>query len=606
MMKTHLKRAMSLLLCLTMLFGMFVGAGAVTPDAPVIYVADIAENRLYSDPDTASMRPVFLPDEETLTNCFASIVGGLLYATVGGQAKDGTDLLVRGINGLVRDILCDQYGESESIDIGVNNYKYPLSYYQQDEELMTEMVLALANAENSVGLDDMYYFTYDWRMDPMVNAAKLKEYIDAVKAREGVSRVSLLGAGYGGVIINTYGYLYKSHAGASLSSCVFLHSPLHGSSIVGDLMQGNLSKTLVDSESIADAYNNISGTERANAFVRYLNDDPYSLFLRLFEDVFGSGEYTNMLSTFIVWVVNAFLNSQDMWADLAKDYNLYVTSNSAALYNSYLGDFLRFTPGLWALVPEEMFADAWGFMFPADEASDKLAKKINDFRPVLAATNQTLRDLHSAGINVCVVSGYNLQIAPLTGTINESSDCMVLTKSSSAGATCVKLGEATLTVKQAIDDGHYHLAPDASVDASTCALPENTWFIRNLPNMRFTSVSAANFVMWLLNSNHQRTVWEDGLYPQYQGYSRGKNLVYALDNGTKIYYYGDCNVDGYVNAADARIALRHSVGLEIIPTHRGQVLADVDTDGEITAADARSILRLAVGLDILDDKDATA
>lgn len=601
-MKSRIKRILSLLLCLTMLSGMFVGASAVTADAPVIYVTDISESRLYADPNTNSMRPVFLPDDETLGKYFAYIIGGLLYATLGKQNKDGVELLLKGLNGLLRDVLCNEYGESANADIGANTYKYPLSYYKQDEALMTETVLALAEAENSVGLDDMYYFTYDWRLDPFANAEALHDYIDAVKTREGVSRVSLLGAGYGGVVINTYLYAYEKHAATSLSSCVFLHSPLLGNSMIGDLMSGNLTDQLVDADSILDAYETITGVQRANALVRYTNDDPYSLFLSLFEEVFGTGEYTNALSVGVVFIVNAFLNSEDLWSDIGKDYNKFVTLNSNAIYGSYLGEFLRYTPGLWALVPEEMFDDAWLYMFPEGEAGTTLKNKIDAFRPVLADTKKTLQKTHSAGVNVCVVSGYNMQIAPLTGTINEHSDCTVLTKHSSAGATCVKLGESTLSVKQAIDDGHYHLAPDYTIDASTCALPENTWFIRNLPNMQITSPSAADFVMWLLNSNHQRTVWEDGLYPQFQGYSRGKNLVYALENGSKIFYYGDCNVDGYVNAADARTALRHSVGLEIIPTHRGQILADVDTDGEITAADARTILRFAVGLEALDDE----
>ncbi len=604
-MNTLLKRTLSLLLCLCMLFGMGAAAGAVTADIPVIYVTDISESRLYSEPNSASMRPVFLPEEEKMYEYFAYIIGGLLYATVGGKKEDGLDLMLKGVNGLLRDTLCDQYGESANVKIGANTYKYPLSYYKNDAELMTNMVVSLGNAENSVGLDDMYYFTYDWRMDPMENAAKLKDYIDQVKTREGVSKVSLIGAGYGGIIIDTYMYLYESHAINSLSSCVFLNSPLHGSSLVGDLMVGNLTDKLVDAESIMDAYETITAAERANAMVRYTNDDPYSLFLSLFESVFGeSDEYVNALSVAVVWVVNAFLAEEDMWSDIGKDYNSLVSSSEDEIYGSYLGDFLRYTPGLWAMVPEEQFADAMFYMFPEDEISDKLEKKINDFRPVLAATDATLKKMHSAGINVCVVAGYNLQILPLTGTIDEHSDCTVLTRSASAGATCVKLGEATLNVTQAVEDGHYHLAPDATIDASTCALPENTWFIRNLPNMRFDNPSAANFVMWLVNSNRQRTVWEDGLYPQFQAYSRGKNLVYALDNGSKIYYYGDCNVDGHVDAADARLALRHSVGLEIIDTHRGQVLADVDTDGDITAADARTILRFAVGLDALDDEEA--
>ena len=186
---------------------------------------------------------------------------------------------------------------------------------------------------------------------------------------------------------------------------------------------------------------------------------------------------------------------------------------------------------------------------------------------------------------------------PITGTINEQSDCITLTKYASVGATTVELNSATLDVVQKVDDGHIHLAPDSTVDASTCALPENTWFIRNLPNMKFSSASAASFVAWLLCSDHQRSVWEEVQYPQFQNYSRGRKAIYALSNGATNNLYGDADLDGVVTASDARAALRHSVDLEPVPTHLGQVLADMDVDGNITAADARSILRLSVKLD---------
>lgn len=58
---------------------------------------------------------------------------------------------------------------------------------------------------------------------------------------------------------------------------------------------------------------------------------------------------------------------------------------------------------------------------------------------------------------------------------------------------------------------------------------------------------------------------------------------------------GDADLDGSVTAADARIALRASVGLEAV-TQLLLHTADMDRDGRITAADARSILRRAVGL----------
>lgn len=65
-----------------------------------------------------------------------------------------------------------------------------------------------------------------------------------------------------------------------------------------------------------------------------------------------------------------------------------------------------------------------------------------------------------------------------------------------------------------------------------------------------------------------------------------------MKNKTAI-MMGDINSDGTVSAADARLALRYSVGLEQF-TSVQRTAADTDFNNKITAADARQILRASV------------
>ncbi len=58
---------------------------------------------------------------------------------------------------------------------------------------------------------------------------------------------------------------------------------------------------------------------------------------------------------------------------------------------------------------------------------------------------------------------------------------------------------------------------------------------------------------------------------------------------------GDVDGDGNISAADARMALRFSVGLDE-PTEEQLTLADYDENGTVQATDARLILRRSVGL----------
>lgn len=61
---------------------------------------------------------------------------------------------------------------------------------------------------------------------------------------------------------------------------------------------------------------------------------------------------------------------------------------------------------------------------------------------------------------------------------------------------------------------------------------------------------------------------------------------------------GDIDLNGSIEAADARIVLRATVGLEHLTDNKLQ-LADADDSGQLTAADARLVLRMSVGLEKL-------
>lgn len=76
---------------------------------------------------------------------------------------------------------------------------------------------------------------------------------------------------------------------------------------------------------------------------------------------------------------------------------------------------------------------------------------------------------------------------------------------------------------------------------------------------------------------------------------------YALDNKVKWeadigYILGDVNGNGKVEVDDARLALRHTVGLQTLDS-KAVIRTDYNKDGEVSVDDARRILRKAVGLD---------
>lgn len=69
----------------------------------------------------------------------------------------------------------------------------------------------------------------------------------------------------------------------------------------------------------------------------------------------------------------------------------------------------------------------------------------------------------------------------------------------------------------------------------------------------------------------------------------------SVSGGNTVFYYGDVDMNGVIEAIDARLALRASVRLQTLSAN-STALADVDFNGSITSADARIILRVSVGL----------
>ena len=133
-------------------------------------------------------------------------------------------------------------------------------------------------------------------------------------------------------------------------------------------------------------------------------------------------------------------------------------------------------------------------------------------------------------------------------------------------------------------------------DASTCALPENTWFIKGLKNdyLHYESQDAYYFISWLVFADEQRTIRDNGYYPQFIEYDRfNDRFLKAPDYNIT----GDVNLDGYVTTEDARLALRAAVELVTLSGAQWEN-ADVDGNGVINSTDARYILRYAV--DLLD------
>lgn len=599
-MKRFIQRAAALIVCFAMLAAYPLSSSAVTVGVtPIIYIADSEEIDLYTNPNTTNQKLLFDVNSDEFRSACLKMLTAILLTSDQGAASAVPDVTAA-IDGILSPIACNDAGRSRNPSVGPLQYDKPLSKYPDDEPVNTATLKAIADAvAPQVSRNYFYVFQYDWRLDPIENAASLRAFIGKVLSDSGAGSVSLLAGGYGGVVANAYLYRYREEAAQKIFSCVFLNSPLMGNALIGDLMKGKIVKKAEDNDGLVDNYKTISGEERGEALLKYLKDDPNNFIASLTQSMLGDSLIGQFLGAVIKGGTLDLIRNEGSAAKLAKLYNNFVLLSGDSIYGAGLREYLRTMPGLWALVPTKDYNAAMQFLYGDEILDYDFSQRLADARAVTDNTANTLKHARADGIRTYVVANYGRQILPGTISIDDLSDGIESTKYASAGATTAECGKEWTVQLNCIGVAHNHRSPDEDIDSSTCALPENTWFIKDLKHMDFQYKTTAEFVAYLITSATQLSVWDSTDYPQYLIYSKSRKYIapYSSSSGTGVerYLRGDVDLDGVITSSDARLVLRYAVGLEQAPQVMW-IIADVDQSGEVQPADARLVLRFSVGL----------
>ncbi|MDR1463712.1 MAG: lysophospholipase [Oscillospiraceae bacterium] len=369
----------------------------------------------------------------------------------------------------------------------VGQLKFPDSYAQDKTGKIDS--LSHSGTARRYGADAAYQFVSDWRCSALEEAKNLHAFIQKVKRETGYAKVKILAVSMGGGV--TMAYLAK-YGHKDVDTAVMMHTVFQGLTVVGDLFNGRIT---LDGASLT----------------RYLSqalegNDPWRSLLT---GLLGGLRQAGLLD----WVLN---HAEEL-----------VESLKTRLYAEALLPSFGQLPGFWGLVPDEDYESGKAFMLDPVLHQD-LIKKIDDYHyNVFNRAGEILRAAGKDGVKVYVLSGYGLAPAPVGDHQANQSDDGLPTVGTSGGAVCALLGETLGDgYIQAKADGHNHLSPDGILDASTCLLPEQTWFQKYLHHASFFSDDCVNFLLWLLESPRQLTVRSDPRYPQF--------LEYASDTGALL------------------------------------------------------------------------
>ena len=314
-----------------------------------------------------------------------------------------------------------------------------------------------------------YDFYYDCRMSPVDSAKYLYEGIKEIFEKTDAERIELVGSSFGANIVTAYMHEYKEEL--SRVDTVLLRAPsIGGMNFLGELFSGNFNISAVGLCDFIDD----------NAEAPVLTD-----FLYLMEEA-------GLLKPLV-----------DCFAEPVLKSAVYMGVADAAR------DLLATLPTMWVCIPDEHFIPAMKFLY-GENYNDpnhkyaQLIEKVTYYHNEIANKAAEIyldAEKNNENLNVAIIAKFGNAAIPLADGINTMDDGLVSLPVTSLGATCTTYGERFADdYKQQKYTEYNFMSPEWNIDASTCAFPFTTWFVKGLSHTKNTGA---------YNAFSNRIIYED-------------------------------------------------------------------------------------------------
>lgn len=513
-MKKKLTSLLCIALTIIMTFSCVSIAFAGTSVTPVVMVHGMGAFGLYKNPNTSNEQKLADFDISSLMGN-----GGLLRQLLGVATGDNVDpqeilASLKDFMSPYQDIVCDENGNSPD-NIGIASYwEDSLANHRDWLECKDANEPAIYRQVcDKVGANNVYAFNYDWRLDACDNADKLNEFINKVKAKTGKSKVTLVGGSEGTVVASAYIDRYKNKN--DIEKLVLINGAFCGVGVANAFKQD----LYIDKDVLIEYVNQFCFTYNGND----INTEMLLFLVNFFPGVF------NNLSNYLNNVI--------------KDKNVL---NS--VYNDVLKP-LGNIPILWEFIPYDSFYSAVNKMSEIGflDKNSGLYDKIVRYHNVQGRVESNLKALKNKGVEIAIIANYGTPGIPITSGYKDQTDILIDTKYASGGATVADYGKKLNSTGKYVSD-------DKIIDASTCILPDNTWFVKGIQHMNFWYDTQANkFLADLITTDKHLSVGsvkKEFGYNQFIGTDNDQNIISVLNCGTDSLNSNDYNdLDSYAVSA---------------------------------------------------------
>lgn len=443
-------------------------------DTPIIVIRGIAFTGLTIDKGTPDEREsVVLPDSDEITSLVLDVAKTFLF-----KHKLDVDAIVDVADKAIGSLACDENGNSIH---NVSYSKYPLSannYNNYDDDAPGEWGV-YSSAIDRYGAEKVYFFTYDWRMDPTDIADDLHVMIERAKTDNNSDKVDIVCCSMGGVIADCYIYEYGYN---SIDTIVFDSSTFCGTHFTTELLQG---KIMISPEMLKYIVGDLIGNQFFAAVLYY------------------SGIF-DIVSDFVM-------------KNIVAEYK-------GEIYEKFLRDVFGTMPMMWAISQPGEYEACVDFLFPTNELKSQYAGllgRIDHLNEVLSGMDDLLRSLPKNGVKVAVVAAYNTQMPPFYESAMTTGDGLLESDYMLGRATVADIGR-TLGYDYVGD----RVSADKCIDLSNVLFPEYTWAIKDGTHIIGDyGTDAADLIMSILGSEVQPTVNTFAQFPQFMIMNEDEELL---------------------------------------------------------------------------------
>ena len=479
-----MKRFISIVLTFALLFGIIaMPASAISAKAPANTV-DAAETDYNGYPfilvrgmeisllvhklGTAEEEPAFrgINAGELIFKLLKAIANGIVHWNIDYFVDDVIDYVDK-ILGL---LACNKDGTSK-YDVSVQEYPLALSNYPEFVNSLTDDNEwgILKTACEKYGSKNVYYYMYDWRLDPFMHADKINDMVKRALEDSGKDKVNIVCASMGGIMTESYLYKYGTQ---DVNRVIFLSSTFCGTYVTTDLFAG---KAVIE---------------------------PDALYNFVYQKLGGSNA--------VIGLLYRGLEKIGSFERIANLGNKLIAKIKDKVYDEFLSPVFGTMPSLWALCLPDGYDEDIEFMFGGkeDEYADLIALT-EEYQKMAAARNEFLQEDEDFFIDI--IASYGTANIPVYLRGGENGDGTLESSPMLGFAKVARTG-------QTLGDGYkgQRVSPDNVCDLSDVLYPENTWAISGSPHVAcHYGTDYSDFVFWILSCEGRVTVDTNPKYPQF-------------------------------------------------------------------------------------------